>query len=105
MRRSSRMRDMARSRRMRRDERSRGYRDREHSSRYGDMSYSKRENARYGRDGEYHRQYDRYYDYPMDYRRDYGEREYLEDDELMEWSKDLLDDVEDVKTVYHNVEL
>ena len=119
--RMSRMRrDMARRRRDMRDRRrdmryDMGYSDRyatpEYDSRYADYNYMQSDypTSRMARKSD--REYDRHYEYPYmsDYARsrrtgryirdsrgmrDYADDEYLNDEELMEWSKDLLREVE-----------
>lgn len=110
--RSRRMRDMRRERRRDYAMGSRRMsRDREHYSRIGDMSYPRYEDEAYRRDSQYDREYDRNYDYRYgdidyrgrrdyrrgrDYRYDYGYdyADGLDDEELMEWSKELLEGVE-----------
>lgn len=102
--RDRRMRDRASRRSRRMDMGFSGrYADREHSSRYGTPMYSEHDHTEYGMGSKSNRQYDRNYNYPMmhydytyDYRgrRDYGESEYLSDEDLMDWSRDLLEYIE-----------
>jgi len=110
--RSRRMRDMRRERRRDYAMGSRRMsRDREHYSRGSDMSYPRYEDEAYRRNSQYDREYDRNYDYRYgdidyrgrrdyrrgrDYRYDYGYdyADGLDDEELMEWSKELLEGVE-----------
>jgi len=91
-----------------------GYADSEYTRKYGDSTYPKSERT-IGRMGyKSDREYDRHYEYPYymnDYnydmarsrrtgryikdRMDYGyDEDYLSDEELMEWSKDLLEEIE-----------
>lgn len=102
--RDRRMRDRASRRSRRRDM---GYYgstgDREY---YGGHDYTTHHQYDYTDEPHYAEQpmeRDRHYDYPMmgryyDYarrsRRDYGESEYLSDEDLMDWSRDLLDSIE-----------
>ena len=83
-----------------------GYSDRQSSSGYNGGSYSQGDYANYGGNSQYDRQYGMDMHYPImmgDYRgrgrdrrrEDYGEGEYLTDEELMEWSKELLDEVDE----------
>lgn len=103
-----------------------GYSDREHSSRYGNMSDSRYDYADYRRDGEYDRKYYSDYDYyPYDmrdynysgdyarrrssttgrYMRDYADSEKgLSNEELMEWSKELMREVEEKDKPYFTAE-
>ena len=130
-RRSRRLRDMARrSRDYARRRMDRGYEmdyagrygDREYDSNYDYADYSEYDYARSGRGGQSNRQYDRHYDYPMMYedyarggrgrRRDYGcgsyygfyDGELLEDEDLMEWSKELMKDVEEKDRAFFSKE-
>lgn len=115
--RDRRMRDRAERRERRRDM---GYYgsngDREHYGKYDTTIYSEYDYAGRGRSSQSGGQSDMHYDYPMmggyydyargrrdrnydygyDYRgrRDYGESEYLSDEDLMDWSRDLLEYVE-----------
>lgn len=104
------MRDRARRRRrsydmaIRRRDDDREYRSRRSSSDYLQPDYAER-----GMGYERRRERDRHYDYPHaesygwgdDYGYDYDDgEEYLTDDELMEWSKDLLHEVEDKDKVF-----
>ena len=78
----------------------------EYSRGYDSTSYPESDYARMGRRMESGREYDRHYEYPYmndynynyrgrrDYRYDYGETEMLSNEELMEWSKDLMEDIE-----------
>ena len=110
--RSRRMRDMRRERRRDYAMGSRRMsRDREYTSRGGDMSYPKYEDEAYRRNSQYDREYDRNYDYHYDdidyrgrrdyrrgrdYRYDYGYdyADGLDNEELMEWSKDLMKEID-----------
>lgn len=118
MARRRRMRDM-RSRRDRRYDMGYydGNYDSEHYSRYDSTMYPEHDYARMGRRSQSSREYDRHYEYPYyvmenDYtrmgRRDYRGRDYnrygydyesgedyLSDEELMDWSRELLKDVEE----------
>ena len=76
--------------------------DRESAGRDYYRDYNRSNYSMDGRDYEYDREsgpdYARrvgYFDYNDDYRRDYGEMMYLPDEVLMEWSKDLLGEIED----------
>lgn len=108
---ASRRRDMRARRDMRYDmEHSSRYANTEHLGRYGDYNYGSTDYAGYGMGYKSGREYDRTYEYPYymnDYarsrrtgryirdRRDYGSGEkYLSDEELMEWKKDLLEEIE-----------
>ena len=114
-RRSREMRDRRRDMRSRRDMRyDMGYSDRnaypEYDSRYGDYNYSQSDYARSRMGSQSGRQSDGHYGYPYymsDYarsrrtgryirdRRDYAPSEdYLSEEELMEWQKDLMDEIE-----------
>ena len=113
-RRSRDMRDRRRDMRARRDMRyDMRYSDRnaypEYDSRYGDYNYSQSDYARGRMGSQSSREYDRHYEYPYmsDYarsrrtgryvrdRRDYGSGdEYLDEEELMEWQKDLMEEIE-----------
>lgn len=115
--RDMRMRDRRmRDRAMRRDRRyDMGYYgstgNREHRGGYDYPVHSEYEYATRGMGSQPDREYDRHYDYPMmdyarrsgrdrnygyDYRgrRDYGKMEYLSDEDLMDWSRDLLEGIE-----------
>ena len=86
------------------------YGDSEYTRRYGDSNYPKFDYTRKGMGYQSSREYDRHYEYPYymsDYNydmarskrtgryiKDYGAEEYLSDEELMEWSKDLLNEVD-----------
>lgn len=114
--RDRRMRDRAARRERRRDM---GYYgstgDREYYDRHDYPMYAEYDYARRGRDSQSDRNYsydmrndyndyrkdnargrDRNYDYGYDYRgrRDYGEPKYLSDEDLMDWSRDLLESIE-----------
>ena len=120
MMRDRRMRDRA-SRRMMRDRNygrsmDYGYYGPEYPTRYDYRSDERRSGSRMGRDSEYDREHSMDYNYyePMrrsrrdyrgrDMRYDYGSDEYLSDDELMEWSKDLMRDVEEKDKPYFSKE-
>ncbi len=119
MMRDRRMRDRA-SRRMMRDRnygRSMDYEyyGPEYPTRYDYRSDERLSGSRMGRDSEYDREHSMDYNYyePMrrsrdyrgrDMRYDYGSDEYLSDDELMEWSKDLMRDVEEKDKPYFSKE-
>lgn len=120
MMRDRRMRDRA-SRRMMRDRnygRSMDYEyyGPEYPTRYDYRSDERRSSSRMGRDSEYDREHSMDYNYyePMrrsrrdyrgrDMRYDYGSEAYLSDDELMEWSKDLMRDVEEKDKPYFSKE-
>ena len=101
--RDRRMRDRASRRSKRRDMGYYGsHGDREHYARHDAPTRSEYDYAGYSMASKSNREYDRNYDYPMmggryyDYRgrRDYGESEYLSDEDLMDWSRDLLDSIE-----------
>lgn len=96
----------------------------EYPSRYDYRSNERRSQSRMGRDSEYDREH--YMDYNFyepirdyrgrdyakrrDYARgrdrgyDYGSADYLEDEELMEWSKELMEDVEEKDKAYFSKE-
>ena len=112
MRTTRRMRDMSRSRREMRDMRRRSSttgrymadRNREPYSEREDYGRGRRDYGEYypisirGEVGRMHEPYDGNYRMGgMDYgrsRRDYGEPDYLSDDELMEWSKKLYEEID-----------
>ena len=92
-----------------------GYYGPEYSTRYDYRSNEIPAHSRMGRDSEYDREHSMDYNYyePMrrirdyrarDMRYDYGSDEYLSDDELMEWSKDLMRDVEEKDKPYFSKE-
>lgn len=96
----------------------------EYPSRYDYRSNERYSSSRMGRDSEYDREHSMDYNYyePMrdyargrgytrsrdyrgrDRRYDYGSEEYLTDDELMEWSKDLMQDVEEKDKAFFSKE-
>lgn len=88
----------------------------EYPSRYDYRSNERYSSSRMGRESEYDREHSMDYNYyePMrrshrdyrgrDMRYDYGSDEYLSDDELMEWSKDLMRDVEEKDKPYFSKE-
>lgn len=87
----------------------------EYPSRHDYRSYDRRSQSRMGGDIEYDREYSVDYNYyePIrrrkdyrgrDMRYDYGSEEYLTDDELMEWSKELMHEVEEKDKPYFTKE-
>jgi len=92
------------------NDRNYGYSDRQSSSGYNGGSYTQSDYENYGRNSQYDRQsgMDMFYPVMTNYRRndrrsrreDYGEGEFLTDDELMEWSKELLDEVDEPHKSY-----
>ena len=106
------------------------YGNREYDSTYDYPHYSESDYARGRRDYEPNREYDRHYDYPYmmgdyartgrnrerDYARgrgrDYGrgsyygfyDGDYLEDEDLMEWSKELMKEVEEKDKAFFSKE-
>ena len=104
---SRRMRDRAYGRSM-----DYGYYGPEYHSRHDYRTNERQQSSRMGRDYEYDREHSmdyNYYDPVNDYARgrsrrdmryDYGSDEYLSDDELMDWSKDLMHEVEEKDKPY-----